>query len=72
MTDLLYVGRSTGKKLMDRAIFTIGDLAARDPKLLELQLGKWGLISSFARGEDTMPVKHIDERYSIKSILVST
>ena len=73
VTDLLYVGRSTGKKLMDRAIFTIGDLAARDPKLLELQLGKWGLIlSSFARGEDTMPVKHIDERYSIKSIGNST
>lgn len=73
VTDLLYVGRSTGKKLMDRAIFTIGDLAARDPKLLELQLGKWGLIlSCFARGEDTMPVKHIDERSSIKSIGNST
>lgn len=73
VTDLLYIGRSTGKKLMNRAIFTIGDLAARDPKLLELQLGKWGLVlSCFARGEDTTPVKHTDERSAIKSIGNST
>lgn len=73
VTDLLYVGQSTGKKLLDRAIFTIGDLATRDPKLLELQLGKWGLVlSCFARGEDTASVKHIDEHSLIKSIGNST
>lgn len=73
VTDLLYVGRSTGKKLMSRAIYTIADLAARDPKLLTLQLGKWGqILSCFARGEDTAPVRHIDERSTIKSIGNST
>lgn len=73
VTDLLYVGRSTGKKLIDRAIFTIGDLAVRDLELLGLQFGKWGqILSCFARGEDTSPVKLVDERSAIKSIGNST
>lgn len=69
VSELLYVGRSTKEKLNRRAIYTIGDLAARDPLLLKFALGKWGLIlSDFARGLDTAPVRIIDERSAIKSI----
>ncbi|PWM76995.1 MAG: DNA polymerase IV [Phascolarctobacterium sp.] len=69
VSDLLYVGRATANKLNRRAIYTIGDLAARDPVFLKLALGKWGLIlSDFARGLDNAPVRHIDERAAIKSI----
>ena len=68
-SDLLYVGHSTARKLKGIAIFTIGDLARRDPALLKLSLGKWGLIlSDFARGLDTSPVRTIDERSAVKSI----
>lgn len=69
VSELLYVGKATAYKLNRRAIFTIGDLAARDPALLKLTLGKWGLIlSDFARGLDSSPVRTIDERSAIKSI----
>ena len=73
VTELLYVGKRTGIKLNNCAVFTIKDLALRDPKLLQLQLGKWGLIlSDFARGLDSSPVRRIDERSVIKSIGNST
>lgn len=69
VAELLYVGHATADKLNRRAIFTIRDLAERDPVLLKLALGKWGLIlSDFARGLDTAPVRIIDERSAIKSI----
>lgn len=69
VAELLYVGHATADKLNRRAIFTIRDLAERDPVLLKLALGKWGLIlSDFARGLDTAPVRTIDERSAIKSI----
>lgn len=68
-SELLYVGHATERKLKGIAIFTIGDLARRDPELLKLTLGKWGLIlSDFARGLDTSPVRTIDERSAVKSI----
>lgn len=68
-SELLYVGHSTARKLKGIAIFTIGDLARRDPELLKLTLGKWGLIlSDFARGLDSSPVRVIDERSAVKSI----
>lgn len=69
VSDLLYVGHATERKLKGIAILTIGDLARRDPALLKLSLGKWGLIlSDFARGLDTSPVRTIDERSAVKSI----
>ena len=68
-SKLLYVGHATERKLKGIAVFTIGDLAKRAPALLKLSLGKWGLIlSDFARGLDTAPVRKIDERSAIKSI----
>lgn len=68
-SELLYVGHATERKLKGIAIFTIGDLARREPALLKLTLGKWGLIlSDFARGLDGSPVRTIDERSAVKSI----
>jgi DNA polymerase-4 len=37
--ELLYIGRSTRRKLQSRAIYTIGDLAKRDVYSLRLLLG---------------------------------
>lgn len=69
VSDLLYVGRATTRKLLSRGIVTIGDLANSDPRLLHMFLGKWGLtLSAFAKGLDESPVRHIDERAVIKSI----
>ncbi len=71
--DLLYVGRATKKKLNDIGIYTIGDIANSDTKLLRLHLGKWGdLIYGFANGYDSSPVAHMDENSEVKSIGNST
>lgn len=71
--ELLYVGRSTRNKLKNRAIFTIGDLANRDVKLLRLLLGVWGdTLWSFANGFDTAPVRQNGEESIVKSVGNST
>lgn len=71
--ELLYVGRSTRKKLENRAIFTIGDLARRDIHALCLLLGVWGeTLWHFANGLDEAPVCHSGEESFIKSVGNST
>lgn len=71
--ELLYVGRSTRKKLENRAIFTIGDLARADIKTLRLMLGVWGeTLWTFANGYDSAPVRMNGEESVIKSIGNST
>ncbi|SDF29542.1 DNA polymerase IV [Sporolituus thermophilus] len=71
--ELLYVGRSTRRKLANRAIFTIGDLARRDAMDLRRLLGVWGeTLWSFANGLDTSPVRHSGEESIVKSIGNST
>lgn len=55
--DLLYVGSATEKKLLSRAIYTIGDIAKSSPEYLKRILGKWGeILWIFANGLDTTPV----------------
>ncbi|MCL1847566.1 MAG: DNA polymerase IV [Coriobacteriia bacterium] len=74
VADLLYVGRATKRKLNASAVFTIGDLAQEDERLLINKFGKIGpLLQIFARGEDVTPVKVLDPSsstvdYDIKSI----
>ena len=74
VADLLYVGRATKRKLNASAIFTIGQLAQEDERLLLNKFGKIGpLLQIFARGEDITPVKVLDPTsstvdYDIKSI----
>ena len=71
--ELLYVGRSTERKLITMGVNTIGDLARIDQKFLKSRLGKIGVIlHSFANGNDTSPVLLEDYSSPIKSIGNST
>lgn len=72
-SDLLYVGRSTTRKLARMGILTIGDIAQMDLKILESQLGKLGeVLWVFANGYDESPVKPENTHAPIKSIGNST
>ena len=56
--DLLYVGPATARKLNHLGIHSIGDLARAEGELLRRVLGKMGtVVQSFARGQDTSPVR---------------
>lgn len=69
VSDLLYVGRSTTKKLINIGIYTIGDLANLNLAFLKKLLGKWGeTLWSFANGLDTVPVMKTDQHSTIKGI----
>ena len=71
--DLLYVGRSTKKKLNLLGVYTIGELAAFPLPLLRDNFGKWGdILYSFSNGLDSSPVMRADETSAIKSIGNST
>ncbi len=71
--DLLFVGRSTKRKLNTLGIFTIGELANADPDLLSRFLGKNGLmLQNFALGRDSAPVLQKDTFYAVKSVGNST
>lgn len=60
--NLLFVGRRTAESLRVLAIYTIGDLAAASHELLVLKLGKaGGMLSAYARGEDSDPVEASSE-----------
>ena len=67
--DLLCVGRSTQRKLMNFGINTIGDLAKCDEKILVAHLGKMGsILWAFANGYDDSPVRLENTRAPIKSV----
>ncbi|MGE4282806.1 MAG: DNA polymerase IV [Clostridia bacterium] len=67
--DLLYVGRSTKRKLYRIGINTIGDLANAPLPFLKSQLGKWGeTLWYFANGMDNTPVKKTDYETILKGV----
>ena len=69
VSELLYVGKSTQRKLTSRGIMTIGDLANYPVDLLVDMLGKWGeVLFLFANGKDTAPVRKLNEASAVKSI----
>ena len=69
VSELLYVGKATQRKLTSRGIMTIGDLANYPVELLIDMLGKWGeVLSLFANGKDTAPVRKLNEASAVKSI----
>ena len=69
VSDLLFVGPKTTKKLMIRNILTIGDLAQTDPKYLQDWFGKNGLdLWITANGEDRYRVKPDGYEEPIKSV----
>ena len=66
---LLYVGKSTNRKLALFGIKTIGDLARADEDVLNSHLGKMGsILWSFANGYDDSPVKLENTYAPIKSV----
>ena len=67
--ELLYIGSSTRRKLENRAIYTIGNLAKRDVYDLKLLLGVWGeTLHCFANGLDSAPVRQAGEESIVKSV----
>ena len=73
VSDLLYVGSRTKRKLQNYGIRTIGELANADPALLHEWFGKVGLmLSMFARGLDETPVSEYGEAVPVRSIGNST
>lgn len=70
--ELFMVGRATSKKLYDRSVRTIGQLANADPKWLELILKAHGrLIWNYANGRDLSLVR-TKRRPVVKSVGNST
>lgn len=68
-SDMLGVGRATGKKLYDAGIFTIGDVAQCKPERLKSRLGVNGLLLwRYANGLENSPVSHMNFKAPIKSI----
>lgn len=66
---LLYVGKNTEKALLKSGIKTIGDLALSDEQMLISRFGKAGaMLSLYARGLDSAPVKSIYEKEPVQSI----
>ena len=73
VSDLLYVGRSTNRKLQLLGIKTIGDLAKADERIIRSHLGKMGsVLIAFANGLDDSPVRKENTYAPIKSIGNST
>ena len=71
--ELLFVGRSTKRRLNTLGIFSIGELANADSDLLSRFLGKNGLmLKNFALGRDSAPVLQKDTFYAVKSVGNST
>ncbi|MBQ6655332.1 MAG: DNA polymerase IV [Erysipelotrichaceae bacterium] len=67
--ELLYVGRSSQRRLAENGINTIGQIAQCSPEKLRKILGKWGeVLWSFANGYDDSPVARYDSSEIIKSI----
>ena len=73
VSDLLYVGPRTAKKLRDMNITTIGGLAQAPSYILKSKFGKNGLmLQAFANGLDSSPVMPVNVQMAIKSIGNST
>ena len=67
--ELLYVGKATKKKLNQRGIFTIGELAQTPITMLQSWLGKWGqYLWVYANGLDVSPVEADGNKPLVKSV----
>lgn len=69
VSELLYIGRSTGARLRVYGIRTIGDIARTDINFLQSVFGKPGrTLWAFANGYDNSPVSDMLDTVPIKSI----
>lgn len=73
VSDLLFVGTATARRLHDYRIDTIGDLARAETHFLKAVFGKNGvMLGKYARGEDESPVHPAGFEEAVKSIGHST
>ena len=73
VSDLLFVGPATARKLAKRNVFTIGQLAELDPELLRRAMGKCGvMIWQYANGLESSPVAVFGSTVPVKSVGNST
>ncbi|MBR5231902.1 MAG: DNA polymerase IV [Clostridia bacterium] len=71
--ELLFIGRSTVKRLSHYGIRTIGDIACANPNTLHACLGKNGdMLYAYANGLDVDPVMRAGESSDVKSVSNST
>ena len=69
VSDLLYVGPATTRKLRRLGIHTIGQLAALSDRYLKQRFGVIGpMLGGYARGEDASPVARYGEGDVVKSV----
>lgn len=69
VSDLLYVGPATTRKLYSIGISTIGQLAECPVDILTHKLGKMGaVLHMFANGRDVSPVQKSDHIPNVKSV----
>lgn len=73
VSNLMYIGRQTEKKLNKIGIETIGDIEKTGKVVMKNVLGKWGeYIYDFATGNDQSEVKSTYDKSVIKSVGNST
>lgn len=69
VSELLYVGPATRRKLNRTAIFTIGELARADPQYIRPRLGKMAdVLHAFANGLDASPVARAGTVSPVRSV----
>ncbi|MBE5800839.1 MAG: DNA polymerase IV [Clostridiales bacterium] len=69
VSDLLFIGKATTRKLNSIGIYTVGQLTAADPRILQGLLGKTGrMLSGFAHGDDASGVMASDAVPAVKSV----
>ena len=73
VSDLLYVGPATKRKLNGFGVHTIGELAQTPVEILRSKFGKIGdILSCFSNGLDSSPVADFQNQPVVKSIGNST
>ena len=73
VSDLLYVGPATKRKLNGFGVHTIGELAQTPVEILRSKFGKIGdILSCFSNGLDSSPVADFQNEPVVKSIGNST
>ena len=69
VSDLLFAGEAAVKRLNEKEVRTIGDLARERPENLRLWLGKQGdMLWRYANGIDDAPVRAFGEAREVKSV----
>ncbi|MBQ9949278.1 MAG: DNA polymerase IV [Clostridia bacterium] len=70
---LLYVGKSSRRKLNEHGIYTIGDIARMPQEIMRSILGKSGvMLHEYANGRDSSQVEYAAAAHDVKSVGNST